>query len=362
MSIPKTVYTVGEDIPVSYYAKGSVAAKSPVKESGNLPWIGMYAHNTSSNPSTKEEIEAGRYYIQPDSSGVKYISTANLTPGVYQIYLRDNSALLFHGDPYRYWWEYDMVDPITIVITNAANPVTNPIFEYKFSNFPNKKFDNKTIGLVSGTVKLINPTDLSTVDNIFYQGDTISVDIKFTQGNNEANYWLALYPEGGENGSYPTWRSSNSTGTYTLKTKNITKGANQAETPSGTYTLPAGKYTLYLLNGGDYVDAYKNGRIYAVMDITILPSTMKTAFGGATQIHSLGTNEQGKVIEITQDWTPTIVSDPFSYYTVSGTFTATQQDVERGYVMFEYDFTGLGSSVDLSFVIDNFTVTKRESS
>jgi hypothetical protein len=56
------------------------------------------------------------------------------------------------------------------------------------------------------------------------------------------------------------------------------------------------------------------------------------------------------------------VSDPFSYHTVSGQFTATQQDVERGYVIFEYDFSGLGSSVDLSFVIDKFTVTKRESS
>ena len=52
------------------------------------------------------------------------------------------------------------------------------------------------------------------------------------------------------------------------------------------------------------------------------------------------------------------VSDPFSYYTVSGTFTATQQDVERGYVMFEYDFTGLGSGTELNFAFYDFEVTK----
>jgi hypothetical protein len=98
------------------------------------------------------------------------------------------------------------------------------------------------------------------------------------------------------------------------------------------------------------------------MDITILPAAMKNNVKGATQIHSLELKE-GNIVAKPQNVTPTTsISDSFSYYNVSGTFTATQQDVERGYVMFEYDFTGLGSSVDLSFVIDNFTVTKRESS
>ena len=63
-------------------------------------------------------------------------------------------------------------------------------------------------------------------------------------------------------------------------------------------------------------------------------------------------------MSITQDWTPTIVSDPFSYYTVSGTFTATPQDVERGYVIFEYDFSGLGSGTELNFAFYDFEVTK----
>ena len=80
-----------------------------------------------------------------------------------------------------------------------------------------------------------------------------------------------------------------------------------------------------------------------------------TTFGVGDNLSLKIKNDNGTENTIT-------VSDPFSYYTVSGQFTATQQDVERGYVMLEYDFTGLGSSVDLSFVIDNFTVTKRESS
>ena len=98
------------------------------------------------------------------------------------------------------------------------------------------------------------------------------------------------------------------------------------------------------------------------MDVTILPESMKNNVKGATQIHSLELKE-GNIVAKPQDVTPTTsILDPFSYYTVNGTFTATQEDVERGYVIFEYDFSGLGSSVDLSFVIDNFTVTKRESS
>ena len=350
MSVPKTVYKVGEDIPISYYTKGSVAATSPVKETGNLPWIGMYEHNTRSNPSTKEEIEAGRYYVQPDSAGVKYISTAGVKPGVYQIYLRDNSAKLFHGEaPVKYWWEYDMVEPITIVITDAENPVTNPQLEYDFYNVPHIDRQEKT-GFSSG--------ELSVNKNVFYQGDTIDITLKTGLNTDDINFWFALCPVGSD--TYVTWASASYTNLKTAGLDGIT-GQKQEAATSGSYKIPPGKYTLYLLSSGNVVTAHKNGRICAAIDITILPSTMKTAFESATQIHSLGTNEHGEVIEITQAVTPTIVSDPFSYYTVSGQFTATQQDVERGYVIFEYDFSGLGSSVDLSFVIDKFTVTKKES-
>ena len=348
MSIPKTVYTVGEDIPVSYYAKGSVAAKSPVKESGNLPWIGMYAHNTSSNPSSKEEIEAGRYYVQPDSSGVKYISTAGIEPGVYQIYLRDNSATLFHGDPLKYWWEYDMVDPITVIITSAENPVTNTAFEYDFLNVPHIDREENT-GVSSGK--------LSLNKNVFYQGDIISITLP-TKLSTSINFWFALCPEGSD--SYVTWSYGEHTN---LKTTGLSgAGEEQKSTTTGSYKIPPGKYTLYLLVGGTVATAHNNGRVYATMDITILPESMKNNVKGATQIHSLELKE-GNIVAKPQDVTdPTSILDPFSYYTVNGTFTATQEDVERGYVIFEYDFTGLGSSVDLSFVIDNFTVTKRESS
>jgi hypothetical protein len=56
------------------------------------------------------------------------------------------------------------------------------------------------------------------------------------------------------------------------------------------------------------------------------------------------------------------VSDPFSYYTVSGTFTVTQQGVDRGYVIFEYNLTGLPTYSEFTFSINNLTVAKKESS
>ena len=47
--------------------------------------------------SDPDDFEDKRHYVEPETAGVEYISTANLEAGTYNIYLRDNSALIFHG-------------------------------------------------------------------------------------------------------------------------------------------------------------------------------------------------------------------------------------------------------------------------
>ena len=369
LAVPKTVYVKGEDIPISYYTRGSVAAVSPVKESGNLPWIGILPHNTTEDTeknnnyfenSDKDVNDPNgvpnlRNYVAANKEGIEYISTKDLVAGTYQIYLRDNSAKLFHPN---YWWEYDMVDPITIVIKDSAELATdpqktNPQLEYVFSNVPHIKTDNST-GHSSGKVTLNK--------NVFYQGESISCKVELTEGTSGITYTLALYPVGEGNNDWITWMSANTNNkTYELKTSGLSsKGAEQTST-SGSYKLPPGRYTLYLFNAGNSYGAHINGRVYATMDITILPEKTPTTalVKGTAQIQSLVEDTNEEIVEVTQTAQPsTTITDPFNYYNVSGKFNVTAEDVARGYVLLEYSFMNLPTYSDFTFTMDNLTYTK----
>ena len=163
-----------------------------------------------------------------------------------------------------------MVDPITIVITDSATPATNPQLEYVFSNVPHVNTNNKS-GLSSGKVTLLNK-------NVFYQGESISCKVELTAGTSDINYRLALCPVGEGNNDWITFMfaKTNNT-TYNLKTSGLaSKGAEQISTTSGSYKIPPGRYTLYLLNAGNPNGAHYDGRVYATMDITILPENTPT--------------------------------------------------------------------------------------
>ena len=332
MSLPKNVYVKGEDIPISYCTNGSVIdstkAYYPEGMPYNSPWIGIFDYNiTSTDESNKtdEEIEAERYYVQPDAKGLEYISTADLDPGTYKIYLRDNSAKLFHGEGGQmvYWWQYDMADPITVYIIDPEEQKITPEVKYAFFNVPHTTLQSAN-GFSSGTVKLDK--------TVFYQGEDISVTLS---GMDPSAIYLRLhlYPE-------------NST-TYK---KEILMSSDTVIMP--TSDIDPGRYTLYLLNAGGTVSAHTTGRFYAVVDITILPESMRDNVTGNTDMHTVNTSQKRE--------TPITLSDPFIYFTDSMTnINVTDADVERGYVFFEYDFTGLAPSTSFTFTVDRLTMTKR---
>lgn len=239
LSVPKTVYIKGEDIPISYYTKGSLAATSPVKESGNLPWIGILPYDATSDPSDFDTLDKDvnnpngvsnkRNYVAANREGIEYIPTKDLEAGkYYQIYLRDNSANVFHPG---YWWEYDMVDPITIYIADSATPVTNPQINYDFFEVPYvTNSSSRPDGRATGTVTLNK--------NVFYQGENISVGINFEKGAGLATYRLALCPVGEGNSDWVTFMFTNTNNTtYKLKTSGLaSKGDEQTSTTSGSIT------------------------------------------------------------------------------------------------------------------------------
>ena len=366
MSVPKAVYTVGEVIPISYYSKGSVTAVSPIKETGNLPWIGLIEHTLTQEPADFENDDKTgnspngvwnkRSYVNANTEGVKYISTEGIPAGTYQIYFRDNSAKLTHDINSNvkdiYWWEYDMVHPITITIVESNNVANaNSNVKYAFSNVKNA--GNK---YTSGTAELSQ--------RVLYQGDNIEVDVKLS--DNTQTYRLALCRADDTLNNFVVQKYLDKTieeVTYTIKTSNFAyKSGSSEQGGAGNEKIPPGKYTLYLINSGSIVGAETTGRIYAVMDITILPAPTTVPVRGSAQIQSLS-KQNNEIIEITQNLTPpTEIANPFNYYNVSGTFTVTQQDVERGYVIFEYNLTGLPTYSEFTLAIDNLTVTKRQGS
>jgi hypothetical protein len=339
MSLPKTVYVKGEDIPISYFTAGSVIdSTKPYYPEGvkyNSPWIGIFEYDTDKNPPTKEEIERNRHYVDPDTAGVEYISTDNLEAGTYQIYLRDNSATLYHSNliANEYWWQYDMAEPITVYIIEPdaeEGPKIDTSITYDFSNFRHQALDNSW-GFSSGTVSL---DDKKTV---FYQGDDINITVSGLASSSDVLYRLVLTPDGDD----VTWTAS-------MTPQN---GLNTINTSS----IAPGQYTLYLFNAGGVESAKGSGRSYAIVDITILPVESKDKIGGSVDMHTIG--ENGNLSQ--KDENPTIISDPFKYYNVNKTFEVTQEDVDRGYVFLEYDFTGLGSDMEFTFAVDKLTMTKQ---
>ena len=366
MSLPKNVYVKGENIPVSYYTKGSVAATSPVKESGNLPYIGILSHDTTSDSADFENLDKDvnnpygvsnkRNYVAANTAGVKYIPTANLDPGTYKIYLRDNSANLFHSEAGQtvYWSQYDMVTPICITIINPSQNKLDVSQECGFNNVYVKTEK------VSGSITIEK--------TVFFQGDTIPAKVNDALKNTDKDMWLGLYPKDGNTYVAWTWPCENEAHlSQDIKTSGITNNTSTSNwghpNVTGNYTLPAGEYTLYLLNGGNNLAiAQKEGRVYAAIDIVILPESMKNSVKGNTDMHTLGKDENGAIVDKSQRTDPVTFLDPepFAYFNSGNmTVTVTEDDVARGYAFFEYDFTGLAPSTSFTFTVDRLTMTKR---
>lgn len=362
MSLPKSVYVKGENIPVSYYTKGSLAASSPVKESGNLPYIGILSHDTTSDSADFENLDKDvnnpygvsnkRNYVAANTAGVKYIPTANLDPGTYKIYLRDNSANLFHSEAGQtvYWSQYDMVTPICITI---INPSQNKLDVSQECNFTNVSVGGNQ---VSGSITI--------KETVIFQGDVIDTEVNDELKGTGEVLWLGLYPKDGN--GYVAWTypcSGDSNNSQDIRTSEITNSGTSPGHPKdpGDYTLPAGKYTLYLLSGaGNLATAQKEGRVYAAIDIVILPKSVEKIKGNI-DMHTLG-KENGAIVDKSQRTDPVTFLDPepFVYFNSGNmTVTVTEDDVARGYAFFEYDFTGLAPNTEFTFTVDRLTMTKR---
>ena len=178
------------------------------------------------------------------------------------------------------------------------------------------------------------------------------------KGEDCANYRLAIAPQGSND--WTAFIYAKTTGKYNIKTSNFTLTDDKEQSGSGSEKIPPGKYTIYFLNRGNVYGAHINGEMYAAIDITILPAASTLSVKGGTQIHSLYKNDNGEISKITQTAVnPTAIDAPFSYYNINGTVTVTKEDVERGYVFFEYDFTGFAPSTDFTFSVDRFKMIKK---
>ena len=332
MSVPKTLYTVGEPIHVNYSMAG--------KQSNDGPWISI----TRPIPNGEEgrEVVVGRIKLDSDAitgqialkggmSGCEDEKFANLPAGNYKIYFRDFDPNIYDNDG-RYWPQCNITDPISITVIdpNKKNDkATQNTFYYDHCHYNDEFY--KSNGYVS-----VDKT-------IFRQGETI----KFTNREylpSDAVRILLCEPNSNVIRDW-TWQTFyNSNGTSATAQGNLE-----------TADLAPGHYQLLFLYDRELntnisssdigIDrAREDLTFYGVIDITVIPanSTGTSPVMDLTYIHGDESVPYGTSVPA------------YEYSRNSISIDITDADVQRGYVEFEYKLENLVENADIVYSTEMF--------
>ena len=316
ISLPKTVFKVGEPIPVAYSTSGLSTANN------NGPWFCI----TKSIGGVDKYISY--QYVTKNGSGVldATLMTGNkednsvkdyvwLPAGEYKLYLIDDS---YSNTRNKSYWLHD--DPINISIvpeTNVGTTVTSSGSKY---------------GSASVSVK----------NNIFCQGADIVINYttnNLTAPNGTLQPWLAIAKTISKSTGffdyYTHWDYIPATGSNTLKFN--ASSVNNPQSDVASYkSLPIGSYRIYCLNGSnlqsgtDYIDE--------PLGINIAPAATLGAKVGSTSILN--------------------TSSPYDISSVNKTVTVTDADVETGYITVSFNFGSLTANTTYFLNVQNVSLNK----
>jgi hypothetical protein len=307
LAVPKTVFTVGEPIPV-YYSTSGISTSST-----NHPWIGITKNvgsvdkyiawqTTPKNTSGVIDLTVmpgGR----EDNSVLNYV---HLPAGEYKIYFVDENANQSNSN----YWLHD--EPINISIVNSDG--------------------NGTTVTRSGAMN--GNASISVSNTTFCVGGPVKVD--YTANNltvlSSDNPWLAIGKRIGANDYYSHWA-------YTARTESGSKtftsaDTNNPQTNASAYrTFPSGSYTIYYLDGSNI----NSGAFYTEpIGINIAPKYTVGAKLGTTQLMS--------------------AEDPYALTSVSKKITVTDADVAKGYITVSFDLTSLPANTQYYFNVKNVSL------
>ena len=342
MSVPKTVYTVGEPIHVSYSTAGSVCG------SDQDPWIGI------TRSIDGRDVLVGYTYVHANEVGATTIKAGmdgceeaanmfkDLPAGNYKIYFRDCSSNIYRDDSSNSaindnmgddWPEYNITDPISITIINNNRSNKTP---YKTTYY----YDD--VEYTISNVQYEESGSISLEKTVFYVGDEIKVTTSDLA--TAKPIWLALCEPNSSDYIVYTWPNAIADNeSKPLKTTNISKGGHTNAT--GTYNIAPGNYQLVYLQGSSISEARKVGSVMAVIDITVLPAEAKPDIQGNSSA-KLGLEYNGTT------WYNDIAAYPYSRNPL--TLTLTQTDIDNGYVLFDFNLTGLMKNTKIVYSAEMF--------
>ena len=307
LAVPKTVFTVGEPIPV-YYSTSGISTSS-----SNDPWIGVTKsiggvdkyiawQTTPKNTSGVIDLTV-MPGLREDNSVLDYV---HLPAGEYKIYFVDENA---HQSNTTYWLHDE---PINISIVNGDG--------------------NGTTVTRSGAMN--GNASISVSNTTFCVGGPVKVD--YTANNLTVlvsdDPWLAIGKRIGANDYYSHWA-------YTARTESSSKtfapsNTNSPQADAAAYkSLPSGSYTIYYIDGSNI----NSGAFYTEpIGINIAPKYTVGATLGSTQLMS--------------------AEDPYALTSVSKKITVTDADVAKGYITVSFDLTSLPANTQYYFNVKNVSL------
>ena len=319
LALPKTVFQVGEPIPVMYASSGldsSVDARPWIAITKNVGGLDKYVNWEYVEANYSYALNAAAMTGQREDNTVK--SYVNLPAGEYKIYFIAGGAANTRDK--SYWL---LNEPINISIVAKGSTGT------KITR--------------SGTA--YGSASLTVGNNIFRQGESIYAS--YTASNLKTPYstyqpWIAMsktFVEGSSMNDYYThWY-------YTKTTEN---GTVRFDKNSGNYaqggvsvnveayrTLPEGSYKIHYVNGPSFQDCVN---YVEPIGINIAPVvTLNASIGGASVLST---------------------DDSYDYQTVNKTINVTESDVARGYITVSFSFGSLKANTNYYLTVNSVSLTK----
>ena len=316
LSTPKAIYTQGEDIEISYNIKGAHG-------SDNRSWISIaspmnwnYSRWKWLTDGTSGSVNFTNSYDDNGDNAtfnLCYDSTGHLLPGYYRIVLvKDNAGVITANL---------LVEELSILVLPSAQ-------SGGISTYATTPYGSASMTLNSET-------------NLFYTGSTMPISVA-TNGDlvkgSASEPWVAR------------GRLNMNTGYYVYPSEYPADWAYVSSLTDGSHTFGA------LNTPGNYLLCF--GGSTASAQIAMNYSPYYTPAIGVTVVKNY--NLLPKVKTDSETVSGSAVNNLYSGMQ-SGTvsFTATQKDVENGYVVLSFDFSDFDASAYYNININNFGITKK---
>ena len=319
LALPKTVFQVGEPIPVMYASSGldsSVDARPWIAITKNVGGLDKYVNWEYVEANYSYALNAAAMTGQREDNTVK--SYVNLPAGEYKIYFIAGGAANTRDK--NYWL---LNEPINISIVPKGSTGT------KITR--------------SGTA--YGSASLTVGNNIFRQGESIYAS--FTASNLKTPY-SSYQPWIGMSKTFVESSGMNDYYTHWYYTKTTDSGSCRFDKNSGNYaqggvsvnveayrTLPEGSYKIHYVNGPSFQDCVN---YVEPIGINIAPVVTLNASVGGTSVLS--------------------TDDSYDYQTVNKTINVTESDVARGYITVSFSFGSLKANTNYYLTVNSVSLTK----